>query len=510
MPESRVSSASRNIVFGMFLKGYQILMPFLMRTAMMYYMGKEYLGLNSLFGSILWVLNLAELGVGSAMVYSMYQPIIDGDKTEICALLNLYRFYYRIIGTIIAIIGLILTPFIPYLIKKDVPNNINIYAVYLLNLLCTVMTYWLFAYKNSLLVAHQRNDVASKVMLVTNTFQYGIQFIMVIVLKDYYWYLVVAIVTQVFTNIIIAYYANKLYPDYQPIGKFDKSKTHIINERIKDLFTMKLGNIIVTSCDSIVISAYMGLSILAVYLNYFYILTAVTGVVKVVLDSCVSGIGNSILVESRDKNYRDFNKLTFIITWLTCICSACLLTIYQPFMEIWVRGERDSMLGFSAVVCFVIYFFVDQMNQLLLTYKDAAGIWHEDRFRPIVTALINLVLNLVLVQICGIYGVLWATVISKVCVGMPWLFHNLSTVLFKRSMRDYILKMLGYTVITAIVCLITYIDGTFISIGGVLGLIVKFIICLCISNLLCLLVYFKTREFGEAKELAMRILKIKN
>ena len=147
---------------------------------------------------------------------------------------------------------------------------------------------------------------------------------------------------------------------------------------------------------------------------------------------------------------------------------------------------------------------------MLLTYKDAAGIWHEDRFRPIVTALINLVLNLVLVQFLGIYGVLLATVISKVCVGMPWLFHNLSTVLFKRSMRDYILKMLGYTVITAIVCLITYIAGTFISIGGVLGLIVKFIICLCISNLLCLLVYFKTREFGEAKELAMRILKIKN
>ncbi len=186
MAESRVGNASRNIVFGMFLKGYQILLPFLMRTAMMYYMGMEYIGLNSLFGSILWVLNIAELGVGSAMVYSMYQPIIDKDKVQICALLRLYRTYYRVIGLVIAVVGLVLTPFIPYLIKKDVPADTNVYIVYLLNLFCTVMTYWLFAYKNSLLVAHQRNDIASKVMLVTNTFQYGILFIIVIFLRHYY------------------------------------------------------------------------------------------------------------------------------------------------------------------------------------------------------------------------------------------------------------------------------------------------------------------------------------
>ena len=101
--ETRVRNASRNVVFGMFLKGYQILLPFIMRTAIMYYMGDGYLGLNSLFGSVLWVLNLAELGVGSAMVYSMYQPIIDNDKEQICALLKLYQKYYRIIGLVIAI-----------------------------------------------------------------------------------------------------------------------------------------------------------------------------------------------------------------------------------------------------------------------------------------------------------------------------------------------------------------------------------------------------------------------
>ncbi|MBQ8318870.1 MAG: polysaccharide biosynthesis protein [Lachnospiraceae bacterium] len=505
MQESRVSNASRNILFGMFLKGYQILMPFLMRTAMMYYMGMEYLGLNSLFGSILWALNLAELGVGSAMVYSMYQPIIDGDKEEICALLKLYKKYYRVIGTVIAVVGLAITPFIPKLIKQGTPEDINIYVVYLLNLFCTVMTYWLFAYKNSLLVAHQRNDIASKVMLVTNTFMYGTQFLIVIFLKDYYWYLIAAIVTQAFTNVITAYYANKLYPDYQPVGSLGKMETMTINGRIKDLFTAKLGNVIVSSCDSIVISAFLGLVVLGVYQNYYYILTAVMGIVKVVFDSCTAGIGNSILVDSMEKNYKDLKKLTFITTWLTGFCSACLLVLFQPFMKLWA-GE-ESMLAFSAVICFVIYFFVDQMNQLLLTYKDAAGIWHEDRFRPLITALTNLVLNLIFVQFWGIYGVIWATVVSKVCVGMPWLFYNLSTVLFKRSMKGYILRMIGYGVVIAVVCAVTYFACTIVTLGGIPGLILKALLCTLVSNLLFLLMFFKSAEFRDTIQIVKRVIK---
>ena len=506
MQESRVSNASRNIIFGMFLKGYQILMPFLMRTAMMYYMGEEYLGLNSLFGSILWVLNIAELGVGSAMVYGMYKPIIDNNKNEICGLLKLYRRYYRIIGILIAVVGIFLTPAIPHFIKKDVPIGINIYVVYLLNLFCTVMTYWLFAYKNSLLVAHQRNDISRKVMLVTNTFQYGSQFVMVMVFKDYYLYLFVAIITQALSNIIIAHYANKLYPEYQPVGQLGKDKIRKINNRIKDLFTSKLGNVIVSSCDSIVISASLGLVINAVYNNYYYILTAVMGIVKVVLDSCLSGIGNSILVDTKDKIYKDFNKLSFIVFWIIGSCSACLLVMYQPFMSIWVRGKSSSMLGFTAVVCFVIYFFIDEMNQLLLTYKDAAGIWHEDRFRPLVTAIANLVLDLIFVQIWGIYGVLWATVLSKICIGIPWLIYNLSTVLFTRSMRNYILKIILYSTLTAIVCTITYIICSIINIDGIMGLISKTIISGLISNLLFFLFYFRTKEFIETKELIRRII----
>ena len=171
----RTRNASRNIFFGIILKVYQILIPFMMRTAMIYLMGVQYLGLNSLFTSILQVLNLAELGVGSAMVYSMYKPIAEDDNITICALMKLYRLYYSVIGLIIAFFGMLLTPFIPKLISGNIPNNINIYFLYLLNLGATVLSYWLFAYKNSILQAYQRTDIVSKVTLVTNTIQYGLQ-----------------------------------------------------------------------------------------------------------------------------------------------------------------------------------------------------------------------------------------------------------------------------------------------------------------------------------------------
>ena len=133
-----------------------------MRTAMLYLMGGQYLGLNSLFTSILQVLNLAELGVGSAMIYSMYKPIAEDNNAEICALMQLYRTYYRIIGFIIAVVGFILTPFIQKLISRGVPQEINISVLYLLNLGATVLSYWLYAYKNSILQVHQRVDIVSK------------------------------------------------------------------------------------------------------------------------------------------------------------------------------------------------------------------------------------------------------------------------------------------------------------------------------------------------------------
>lgn len=502
----RTKNASRNIFFGVILKAYQLLVPFLMRTAMIYIMGVQYLGLSSLFTSVLHVLNLAELGVGSAMVYSMYKPIAEDDNTTICALMKLYRTYYRVIGLVIAVVGCALTPFIPHLIKSDVPAGINIYILYLLNLAATVLSYWLFAYKNSILQAHQRVDMVSKVTLVTSTVQYVLQLFVLWAFHNYYLYVIVMLAAQALTNIVTAVCADRLYPQFKPRGKVNKVQVQKINQRIRDLFTSKIGSIIYDSADTIVISAFLGLTALAVYQNYFFILKSITGIIAVVFAACTAGIGNSIVVESKEKNYQDLNKFTFIITWIAGFCSVCLLCIYQPFMELWVG--KDLMLSLSAVVCFVIYFYVRQFNSLFNLYKDASGMWHEDRFRPLVAALTNLVLNLILVQFIGIYGVVLCTVFSILCVGMPWLLHNLFTIIFdKKHMWHFVGRLAKYTFVVFISCVVTYVICSRFNMSPVPTILVRGAICLIVPNLIYYLVFRKTKEFQQSLQLVDKMTK---
>lgn len=506
MKVERTKNATRNIIFGIILKVYQIIVPFLMRTAMIYFMGVQYLGLNSLFTSVLQVLNLAELGVGSAMIYSMYKPIAEDNNAAICALMKLYRTYYRVIGFVIAVVGLALTPFIPRLISGEVPNGINIYVLYLLNLSATVLSYWLFAYKNSILQAQQRVDVVSKVRLGTSTVQYVLQLFVLWISRNYYLYVIVLLATQALTNIVTAIYADKLYPQFKPAGQVAIAEKKAINARIRDLFTSKIGSIIYDSADTIVISSFLGLTALAVYQNYFYILNAITSLITIVFSACTAGIGNSIVVETKEKNYRDLSKFTFIICWGAGFCSVCLLCLYQPFMELWVG--KELMLSFSAVICFVVYFFVRQLNSLFNTYKDASGMWHEDRFRPLTAALTNLLLNLILVQIIGIYGVLISTVVAIICVGMPWLLHNLFTVIFeKKHLPGYLKDLLYYCTIILVSCVVTYFVCSKINFGLIITLLIRGIMCLIIPNLIYYIAYKNKREFKDSLTLVNKMTK---
>lgn len=506
MKIERIKNASRNMFFGIILNVYQIIIPFVMRTAMIYFMGVQYLGLNGLCTSILQVLNLAELGVGSAMIYSMYKPIAEDDTKRICALLKLYKTYYTIIGVIIAVIGLILTPFIPDLISGDIPIGINIYVLYLLNLATTVLSYWMLAYKNSVLHAHQRVDVISKVTMTTSTMQYVLQFLVLWLFKNYYLYVIVMLATQVLTNIVTAIVASRMYPNYKAKGKLKQTEVKEINRRIRDLFTSKIGAVIVNSADTIVISAFLGLTALAVYQNYYFILTAVIGFVTIVFNSCMAGIGNSLIVETKEKNFNDLKKFTFLIVWISGFCSSCFLCLYQPFMKVWVGEELQ--LPFSVVICLVIYYFIYEINQLLNMYKDAGGIWHEDRFRVLVTAITNLSLNLIMVQFWGIYGIILSTVLSMLLVGMPWLFYNLFTTLFKKSqLYGYLKNLLLYVIVSLVSCVLTYFICNKVILGNWATIIVRGIICCIVPNVIFLIVYHRRSEFKECLQLVDKMTK---
>ena len=505
MQINKTQNAARNMFCGTVQKIVNIIMPFITRTAMIYTLGANYLGLNSLFTSILQVLNLAELGVGSAMIFSMYKPIAEDDRDTICALMRLYKIYYRVIGLVILAAGIAITPFVPMLIKKDIPNGINIYVLYLMNLGSTVLSYWLFAYKNCLLYAHQRNDVIDRTSTIVICVQQVLQLLILFVFKNYYFYLIIVLGAQIAKNLINAFIVSKMYPEYIPRGTLEKEKVRVINQRVKDLFTSKIGSVVINSADSIVISAFMGLTALAMYQNYYYIMNSVSTFVFVIFSACTAGIGNSLITNSLQKNYRDFKDLTFIIAWISGFCVCCFYSLYQPFMKIWV-GE-DMMYGMDVVVLFCIYFYLYILSGVFSTYKDAAGIWHEDRFRAIIGAAVNLVINIAFVRKFGIYAILMSTILSYIVVNIPWLIYNLFHVLFKLSPQKYVFRTVVYVGVTVIICMINGFLCECIPIGGIVGLLLRGLICLIIPNLLFFVVFYRTTEFKDCMVLVKRMIK---
>jgi len=494
MKNERTKNAIRNIFFKGLFQIVNVVVPFIMRTVILHFLGVKYLGLNGLFRSILSILNLAEFGVGSAMVFSMYKPIADGDSEAICALMKLYRTCYRIIGIVILAIGLALTPFLPVLIKDEIPADVNLYILYYLSLGSTVLSYWLFAYRNSLLTAHQRSDVGSKVALVIHMIEYALKIVVLAIFRNYYLYLVLQIISQAFINIVTAMKSVQYYPQYAPRGNLSSQKVKNIVLRVRDLFTSKFAVVISDSADTLVVSSFLGLEVLAVYQNYFFVVSSLKTLIDVIFGSCLAGVGNSLVTESKEKNYYDLRKMTILFGWLMNICTAMLLCMYQPFMLIWMG--KENLLTFSYVICFAVYFYFIGMNRLINMFKDASGIWKIDKWRPLVGAIVNLSLNLATVNIFGLYGVILSTVISVVFTQIPWLFHNLFKYVFpKKYLWQYARLYFSFTIITLASCLTSLYLCSIPKLSAWPAFFVNAAISFIVPNILFLTIYGRSELF---------------
>lgn len=505
MKIERTKNATRNIMFNGMSQMMNMLVPFIMRSIILNFLGMEYLGLGGLFRSILSILNLAELGVGSAMVFSMYKPIAEDDTETICALMKLYRKFYRIIGLVILTVGLILTPFLPNLISGEVTADVNLYVLYFMNLGSTVLSYWLFAYKNCLLIAHQRGDIASKVTMIVHFTEYLLKILVLILFRNYYVYLAIQILSQIANNVFVALRVNKIYPNYSPKGELPKEKVRGIATRVRDLFTSNFSYVVSNSADTLVISSFLGIVILAIYQNYYFIISSLKTMIEVIVGACIAGIGNSLVTESAEKNYKDFKKMTILFGWLLSVSGPMLLCMYQPFMHIWM-GE-ENMLEFGYVICFVIYFYSIGMNKLTSMFKDAAGIWKIDKWRPLTAALVNLALNLATVNWIGLYGVLLSTVISIVFIQIPWIFHNLFKAVFPHEhLWEYVRMFSGIVVIEIICCVVSWFACSFIHLGVWPTLIINAGISFVIPNIIFFAIFGGNEMFKESVTQIKRVL----
>ena len=504
---NRTQNAVRNIIWGVVERITLLLLPFITRTVLIKVLGIDYLGLNTLFVSILQVLSVSELGIGSAIVFSMYKPIADDDNNTLCALLNLYRKIYHIVGSAIFGLGLLLIPFLPHLVKGSIPSDVNLYSLYIIFLFNTVISYFLFSYKTALFSAFQRNDIQSKRNSVISLFSNITQIILLCTVHNYYAYVFIIPVATILTNLINAYYAKKMYPDIVCKGTISKNMKDGIKKRIIGLLSFKIYNVVFASTDAIIISAFLGLKSVALYNNYMVIINVFIGFLAIIDSSLTAGIGNKMVCESKESNYIDFKNYMFAFGWVSSFFVVLLLSIFQNFITVWLG--KEFLLPISTVVLLLFSFMLSSViNTTVHTYRQAAGLWWEDRFRPVVLTITNLTLSLILIQYIGMNGVILATIFCTLFITIPWGGRVLFKNYFQLPMKEYYCNSLLYavtTIFTGFACYV--ICNVFITENSLISLILKIIISAITANIIFWSIYMHKPEY---KNMVLKFVKIKH
>ena len=505
---SRTENASRNIVWGVINKVISLGLPFITRTVMIYTLGMQYVGLGSLFSSILQVLSFAELGIGGALVFSMYKPMAEGDDEKVCALLNFYKKTYRVIGTIILVFGLMMMPFLKYLIAGDIPEGINLQVLFSIYLLNNIIGYFLYAYKQSLFTASQRTDMISKIGMGLQLLSSVAQILILVLFHNYYVYVIVIPIITCLNNLCVGFLTDKYYPQYKCRGTLEKIELKSIEKKVGGMVFQKIGGIVLSSVDTIVISAFLGLTSLALYQNYYYIITSIFGFLAVIMQSIIAGVGNSAAMETTNKNYDDFKKFNFIYIWIVAWCTTCLLCLYQPFMRLWVG--KENMFGYGMVVLFALYFFVHKWCDMLYVYQEACGIWWETKFVPLVAAIVNLIVNIILVKMIGLPGILISTIVAVVFIyntGYAKVLFNTYFRIIQGGLKKYWARQFIYLLTAVLASAVTVIICSFVNIpSSLVTIIINGVICVVVPNLIFILIWRNLPEFGYVKVILNRIV----
>lgn len=497
---NRVRNVMRNSFWGMFRQLIQIVCPFVVRTIMISVFGTEYTGLNGLFTSILKILSLAELGFSSAITYNMYAPIAHDDIDTVCALLNIYKKIYKIVGFVVLGVGVALMPFLKHLIHGSYPNGINIYILYIIYLANTCLTYFLFAYRTSLLNAYQRYDIISIISLFCSMVMYVLEIGCMIITRNYYLYALCVLVTTIMNNLLIYIETRRLFPKISCRGNLSSQVVSDIKLRVGALLGHRIGTVVITSADNIVISSFLGLAMVTYYNNYYTILAALISVIDTILGGMVATIGNFIEMKDRKETVKLFNSLNYILLWVVGWFSICYGCLIQDFIEIWLGKSYQYESGIT-ILWFVLYFYTWKIRSVNLRFKEAAGMWNDDFWKPYVAAIMNIVVNIILVNVIGVDGVLISTIIAMVVINMPWEVHVLYANLLKRKEHEYYFMVMRRTLITLVAGILTYICCSIVKIDDVIPRwICKALVCIAIPNIVFAILSLRDKEFAVLKK----------
>ena len=502
---SRTSNVIRNVIGGVGGQLFTSILAFVCRTFFIKLLSAEYLGVNGLFANILSLLSLAELGIGPAIVFSMYKPIKDNDEEKVAKLMNFYKKAYRIIALVVAICGLALVPLLPFLIK-DTSNIENLNLIFVLILSNTAVSY-LLAYKGSMLNADQKAYVSVIFRNLFAVVQNVAQIVVLIITQNFILYLVVQIITTFLANLVQAIYVNKKYPflvKYKKL-KIDKQEQKGIMKNVRGMMLHKVGGYVLNGTDSLLISKFVGIIVVGIYSNYLMIINLIKGFVSQLTGATSASVGNLIASETKEKSYKVFNSMFFVYTWIYSFCFICFWVIFQPFITLWIG--KDYLLDDLVLFIVLFNFLLNGMQECINTFTSATGLFWETRNKPILECVINLGVSILLAYYIGLPGVFIGTLASFIST-----FWINPVLVFKRQFNQkvvkYFLRMILYVLITLGFAFgINYALGLILTGNMLVSVVVRVLVCLVVPNALWILIFFKTQEFDYCKTLIKSVLK---
>lgn len=495
MDTSRTSNSLKNMAFGIGSQMLSILMGFFTRWMFIALLGKEYLGVSGLFTNVLSLLSLANLGFDTAIIYSLYKPLAEGDMVAVKGYMHVYKRVYQAVCIAVLVLGGILMPFLPHLINGEVTIPENIYVIYGLFLLQSASSY-LFSYKQSLLTASQQNRVNSLYHSIFMVLRNLGEMVVLFFFHAYIPTLLCIIAFQLAENAWIARVADKKFPFLadSSAGQITPEQKDALKENVKSLFLYKISGTIISSTDNILISKFQGLVSVGLYSNYVYIVDVIRTFLSYIFYSMTASIGNYNATESKEANERMYYNLFFASFWLYGFTGICLGVLLNPFISLWI-GKEYLLPGWTVFIIIANYYTAG-VQYASTTYREVTGLFKIGKYRPLIAAVINLVVSILLAYPLGISGILLGTIISRLCVYFwydPYIIHK---TLFERKLTHYFATYLLYGAAALGVGAICFIIGSSIPVQNEgLAFLMKVVLCAVLPNALFFLLFRKREEF---------------
>jgi O-antigen/teichoic acid export membrane protein len=501
MKIGRTEKAIKNIVFALMNQMMLVILNFIGRAIFIQVLGETYLGLNGLIADILTMLSLADMGMTTAMIYSFYEPLAVDDKDKISALITFYKKLYNYIAAIVAIVGMLIMPFLKHIVNIEGYFPF-LYAYYLLMLSNTVISY-LFVYKTSIINADQKNFIISKYQMIFSFLKIILQCTVLLKTKSYAAYLTIQIGCSILTNLFLTRKACKLYPYIMEKRKIEDTTKREVLDNVKAMAVYKISLVIFGGTDNIIISMLEGTKWVGYCSNYNMVITAINNFVNVIYTSITSGIGNVIYSENEKKRYQIFESVQTISFMISSFATACIYSLIQDLINIWL-GMR-YLIDIEILIAIVINFYLAGILHPIWSYREATGLYRKTRYIMLIAAVENIVLSMLMCKMMGISGVFFASAISRLTTYFWYEPYILFSTYFSQNVKKFYLPLFNNAIYTLILCIAGNYVSILFEVDSWMELIIKSIVMASLFMLLIIARYWKNESFqGVYKNIIKR------